>query len=321
MNSSDILVSVIICTHRRPDSLALALKSLEDDNNTQHNWEVLVVENDVEATKDVADVIEKFKPRLPIRWCLEPIPNLSRARNRGASEARGVYLAYIDDDCEVLPGWVSALLNDFQQYSPDFAGGPIYPLYRSPKPYWYKDEWEIRAYHGDKPKKVDSYFSGGNFLVKRDLAIKLGGFNEGLGMAGGKIAYGEETDLMIRAKEINPKLNTMYFPNAAVKHEVRANKMAIRWCIQSSWATGRDCITIGMGMEWLDSWPKILKSFLRANFLILSKIPYLSLIATADTFRPGRSIWRRYFKEHILNSVRDISCILRAAELRIKHNN
>lgn len=318
MNTPETFISVIACTHRRPQSLDMLLDSLTRQSWNGGGWELIVVENDTEPSPELADVVKKYERILPIRLCLEPIPNLSRARNLGMQEARGRYLAYLDDDDEALIGWLEALMVGCREYAPDFCGGPIYPLYRSPKPYWFKDEWGIHCYYGDVPVKTDKPFAGGNFVVKRELAGSLGGFREYLGMAGDKIAYGEETDLMMRAKDSNPDLTVVYLPEVAVRHEIRPEKMTMRWCLRSAWARGRDGVTMGMGMEWLGSWSGIIRVALHAVKRMILCLPRLIVLAVADIFRPGRSVWRRHVRERVADCIGEFSGAMRAAELRLK---
>jgi len=318
LNTPETFISVIACTHRRPQSLDMLLDSLTRQSWNGGGWELIVVENDTEPSPELADVVKKYERILPIMWCLEPIPNLSRARNLGAQEARGKYLAYLDDDAEAMPGWLEALMTGCREYAPDFCGGPSHPLYRTPKPYWFRDEWGIVYCYGDVPMKTDKPLGGMNFVVKRELALSLGGFRECLGMAGDKIAYGEEVDLMMRARNSNPDLTVVYLPEVAVRHEIRPEKMTIRWCLRSAWAIGRDIVTMGMGTGCLGSWSGIIRVALHAMKRMILCLPRLIVLAVADIFRPGRSVWRRYVKERLTDCIGEFSRAVRAAELRLK---
>lgn len=316
--SNDILVSIIICTHRRPDSLESALQSLVQEKWKGNDWEVLVIENDREPSAEVAEVLSRFAADLPLSCHLETIPNLSRARNLGAEKALGEYLAYIDDDVEVVPGWMNALFTGCREYHPDFLTGPSYPLYRSPKPYWYLDEWATACYHGDELKQVAEIPAGMNFIVKREIVLQLKGFRENLGMAGGKLAYGEETDIVCRTREARPDSITIYIPDLAVRHEIRSAKMTIRWNIRSAWASGRDGFYLGMNSHLTDSWPHIVKTTIRSVAFLIVRTPKALILAAADLFRPGRSIWRRYVKRHMGPEVIKLSVGVHATLSRLR---
>ncbi len=236
-----LLITVIICTYRRLDRLILSLNSLEHQTYNGFDWEVLVVENDIASTSAMNAVIENYKHKLPIRHILEPQVGLSKARNTGAHLANGEYLAYLDDDAEVAEDWLVTLTEACRSYIPDFCGGPSLPLYLSPKPDWYLDKYATSYVYGDVIQflKTGEWLGGMNFIVLKKLCSELGCFRTDLGMNGDKVAYGEETDLMIRAWKYNPQLKVLYHPKIAVRHEVRPEKMTLYWNIKAALAGGR----------------------------------------------------------------------------------
>lgn len=88
-------VSVLLPTRNRPAMLARALASLEAQ--TCRSWEAVVV-ND--GGEDVAGVLEPFRQRgLEIRLLVHPRAlGPAAARNTALTEARGRWIAYLDDD-------------------------------------------------------------------------------------------------------------------------------------------------------------------------------------------------------------------------------
>jgi GT2 family glycosyltransferase len=237
-------LSVIICTFRRYDRLDWALASLERQVCTESSWEVLVVENDTSGNPTMEAVCEKHKVRLPLRHVIEGQIGLSHARNTGVRLARGEYAAFLDDDAEAAEGWLAALFESCRRWRPEFCGGPSLPLYRSPKPAWYLDCYATSYMYGDKARWLGKgeMLGGMNFVVARRTWNNLGGFNPKLGMTGYKMAYGEESDLLMRAWEANPNLQVWYHPAASVRHEMRAEKMTVGWQLRSAWAGGRSSV-------------------------------------------------------------------------------
>ncbi|MGB9499906.1 MAG: glycosyltransferase [Dissulfuribacterales bacterium] len=88
------MVSIIIPTYNRPHQLETALKSIA--LQSYKNIEVVVV-ND--GGEDVSAVIGKFKDQLAIQYInCKQNRDRSAARNTGLKNARGEYIAYLDDD-------------------------------------------------------------------------------------------------------------------------------------------------------------------------------------------------------------------------------
>lgn len=98
------VVSVVVCTHRRPSGLAALLRSLVPQVSGRPSREIVVV-NDGTHDHAYAAVIAEFEGR--VRYDALPTPNgIAKARNRTAEFARGTYLVFTDDDCVVPPTWL-----------------------------------------------------------------------------------------------------------------------------------------------------------------------------------------------------------------------
>lgn len=99
------LATVVICTRDRPDQLAACLDALA--HQTFANFEIIVVDNG--SRESVGEICRAHG----VTCIHEPEPGLTRARNRGAREARGEVVAYIDDDAVAEPAWLDALAREF----------------------------------------------------------------------------------------------------------------------------------------------------------------------------------------------------------------
>ena len=102
------LATVAICTRDRAHLLKATIDSLL--RQTYRNMEVLLVDN--APSDDAAEqLVRTHYPRL--RYVREDRPGLDWARNRAIAEARGEFVAYIDDDAVADPAWLAALLAAF----------------------------------------------------------------------------------------------------------------------------------------------------------------------------------------------------------------
>ncbi|WP_404379856.1 glycosyltransferase family 2 protein [Caenispirillum salinarum] len=103
-------VSVVVPTFNRPDLLTRCLTSIVSQDVS--DMEVLVVD-DGQSAATAAAVAAFGDARL--RYLRQPENGgPARARNRGMAEARGAFIAFLDDDDEWLPGKVSRQLTAFE---------------------------------------------------------------------------------------------------------------------------------------------------------------------------------------------------------------
>jgi glycosyltransferase involved in cell wall biosynthesis len=233
------IISVVICTYNRANLLSQCLHSLGEQTLDNLLFEVLVINNNsTDNTQEIAESFSNISPNL--RVIIESKQGLSHARNRGASEAKGKYIAYLDDDCSVPKDWLETAQSIIAHQAPAAFGGPYYAFYLSPKPDWFKDEYGSHV-QGAEPKALypEEFLDGGNFFINRELLLNLGGFNPVLGMTGSTFGYGEETELQLRIRNEYPDSSLMYFPQLFVYHLVRKEKMIITSIIYQSFQRGR----------------------------------------------------------------------------------
>ena len=237
MKSDTPLVSVVICTHNRARLLASALRSVCAQTASPDLYEVLVVDND--STDNTRMVVEDYaRPLSNVRYALERRLGLSHARNRGWREARGAYVAYMDDDATAAPAWLGELLKVIgRPEPPDILGGPYAPFYLTDKPTWYRDAYgAFDLGEREMPVLRAPFLCGSNIAVRRAVLRALGGFRPELGMRGADVAYGEETELQMRALKAGFRI--MHVPTMRVLHLVPPGKMTLRWLVRSSWNKG-----------------------------------------------------------------------------------
>lgn len=236
-----MLISVVVCTYNRCGLLEQVMKTLTSQTLLGDQFEILVIDNNSkDNTPTVVAHIIKEKPKISIRYILETKQGLSHARNRGWNEAKGEYIAYIDDDCKAPKQWLEVAKRIIDQYSPAIFGGPYYAFYNSPKPKWFKDSYASHTL-GEKSHPIghDEFVSGGNIFFRKSLLQKIGGFDPKLGMMGNKIAYGEETALQIYARDSMPNELIYYDPELYVYHLVRPEKMSLKWILRQQFSHGR----------------------------------------------------------------------------------
>jgi glucosyl-dolichyl phosphate glucuronosyltransferase len=238
------LISVVVCTYNRADLIAGCLESLVEQTADVSLFEVIVVDNN--STDDTIQIVENCTHLSNLRLVKEQEQGLSYARNRGFQEAKGTYVAYLDDDARAEKHYIENIhdLINHSSTTIDCFGGPILPFYTSHKPDWFKDSYETRRLRPEaeflKPKQS---FSGSNMIWNRELLIELGGFNPEFGVKGKQLILGEETDLFNRLwKVMEPSL--LFSPDLVVYHWVPSHKLKICYRVKRAFAIGQALASI-----------------------------------------------------------------------------
>lgn len=236
-------ISVVVCTYNRADLLREVLRDLCNQDYPKSQYEILVVDNN--SIDNTRNIIEAFcKQYQNVRYILETHQGHTYARNRGWLEAKGSYVGYVDDDCQLPPQWVKVAEEVIKHIAPAAFGGPYFPLYKSPKPPWFKDRYASRYVSDNvgreaRPLKQDEYLDGMNIFFRRSMLQELNGFKNNLGMSGKKIGYGDETELLMRIRKVMPTELIYYEPKLFVHHLVRPEKMTLCWIVRSFFADGQ----------------------------------------------------------------------------------
>ena len=142
--------------------------------------------------------------------------------NRGAAPARGEYLVLLNNDTQVQPGWLNALIKTFQSFPDAGLVGSrlIYPDGRQQEAgaIIFRDGSAWNYGHLDDPYKPKysylrepDYVSGASLAIRRELFEKLGGFDAHFAPA-----YYEDVDLAFRVRSAGYRV--FYQPLSRVVH-------------------------------------------------------------------------------------------------------
>ncbi len=227
-------LSIIVCTYNREKYLSRCLDGLAKQNNIDpQSFEILLIDNkSTDNTKTICNNFISQNKTLNIRYIFEETPGLSNARNRGWNEAKGTFVAYIDDDAIPATEWTQealSLINRHKNKNLGAFGGPVVRYAEVPLPNWVPDDYgNFDAGLTEKP--ITSLF-GCNMVIKKSLLEQFGGFNPNLGMHGKKIAYGEEDEIFI--KMLNANIPILYSPGIKVQHLLRDYQLKMIWRLKS----------------------------------------------------------------------------------------
>ncbi len=204
-------VSVVIPVRNRAAEIKLCLESLLEVAYPKEKLQIVVVDD---ASEDeTVDVVSRFPVRVER---MTKRQGASACRNRGARQADGETLLFVDSDCVVDSMWLLEITSVFEDPQVGAAGGLVdsyddtEPLDRYEK---VKSPLQVEIRCNDSTLKSKFfYLPSCNFAVRRELFLKVGGFNEAL-------EVGEDVDLCWRIMDSNRSIE--FRPSARVLHRHR----------------------------------------------------------------------------------------------------
>ncbi len=183
-NTQKTLVSVCLCTFRRPHVIK-TLESLAVQDLPAHiALEIIVVDNDARASgRDAVAAFAAHSPH-PVRYDVEPVQNISRARNRCLDLARGAWIAILDDDEIAAPDWIANHLDTARRLGADILIGKINARFDAAPPPWIgQSRLFVRALGGiGQPVKCAS--TGNAFVRAAPIRVRGLRFDPDYGLAG-----------------------------------------------------------------------------------------------------------------------------------------
>ncbi len=234
-------ISAIICTHNRDEYLGAAIDTLLDQDFD--NYEVIVVDN--ASTDQTRAVVEARLSHPRLQYIYEATLGLSAARNAGAQAAQGEILAYLDDDAEASRGWLTALLEIYDQ-NPKvaIAGGRVTLIWpeNHTQPAWLSVNMTGNLGAYDLGNEITYITQPGltprglNYSIKADFLEEIGGFDTKLGRVGKNLLSNEE--LYMTEKALKLDYQVAYLPHALVAHNVAPGRLAPTWFMRRSWWQG-----------------------------------------------------------------------------------
>jgi GT2 family glycosyltransferase/2-polyprenyl-3-methyl-5-hydroxy-6-metoxy-1,4-benzoquinol methylase/glycosyltransferase involved in cell wall biosynthesis len=217
LTSASPQVSVIIPVYGKVEFTLRCLVSIAN-NPPEAAFEVIVVDDC--SPDDSFDVLSNVKGIRLLRN--EENQGFIRSCNQGAKAANGNYLHFLNNDTEVTPGWMDALLRTFHEFSGTGLAGSklVYPdgrLQEAGGIIWQDGSaWNFGRFQDPQlpvynyAREVD-YCSGASIMVPKALFDELGGFDEHY-----LPAYCEDSDLALKVRDKGYRV--IYQPLSTVIH-------------------------------------------------------------------------------------------------------
>ena len=253
-------VPISVCVPAtRPDTIGATVRAIR--RQTWTDWELLVLGQGAEEPMHAA-VVEAAAGDARVQHVHLSGRGLSLARNAALAHASGAVIAFTDDDCEPRDGWLASIGSAFRD-DPELGlvgGAVVTPaalgwLTTCPTVSPAEAVYDPAQAPRRPPQGWD--WIGANFAIRRDVAQRLGRFDECLG-AGADFPAAEDTDYKLRLEAAGVRMLTT--PRATVVH---TNGVRHGWKAmlnsQRNYATGNGGMAGKLtlmgdarGQEWLE---------------------------------------------------------------------
>ncbi len=130
-------ITVCICTYRRKELLTRLLESLNgQETDGLFSFSVVIADND--QAESARATVTELAPRLgyPIEYCVEPRKNIALVRNKAVAQAKGDFIAFIDDDEFPVSEWLKHAITSCQRLKVAGVLGPVEPHFDEDPPGW-----------------------------------------------------------------------------------------------------------------------------------------------------------------------------------------
>jgi len=199
-------LTIVIPTYGRDEVLLETIKHVFA--LSPPSSEILVIDQTEKHSSEVSDALEAWQASGWIRWLRQKSPSIPGAMNRGLLEATYPFVLFLDDDIIPHSGLVEAHARALEETSAALVAGRIIQPWQVGRDFSGDDDFHFATI---RPAWIQD-FMGGNFSVRRDIALGLGGFDERFV----RVAYNFEAEFAHRLRRACYRI--YYEPTACIDH-------------------------------------------------------------------------------------------------------
>jgi glucosyl-dolichyl phosphate glucuronosyltransferase len=235
VNASDTTIAICTYTEDRYPLIVEAIKSAE--RQVGHPA-VLVV---VDYNEPLRSRLGGDFPHLDVVANTET-RGLSGGRNTAMAHCRTAALGFLDDDGVLEEDWTTKLTAAMDGGSIVAAGSRVIPRWETERPRWLVPEfdWVMGCSYRGLPTEASAVRNpfGGSMVLRVADAVRAGGFRSDLGRIGSTPLGCEETDLFLRMRGLDRSLESMYVPDAIMRHFVPDSRCTMRYYMRRCYGEG-----------------------------------------------------------------------------------
>ncbi|WP_189603569.1 glycosyltransferase family 2 protein [Salinimicrobium marinum] len=196
-----MLISIIIPTYNRKDSLSRSIKSVLDQTN--EDWELIIIDD---GSRDgTGEGLEPYLVDERVKYYYQPHQGVAVARNFGVEKSKGSYIVFLDSDDTFYPELIHFLQScNISKY--DLVCWEVLKIIDGKEELW-KPRKLSRFYNN-----IQASFLAGSVGYKKSLFLKVGGYDPAMD-------FGENYELGFRISREN-KLKIKIINKPLLKYNV-----------------------------------------------------------------------------------------------------
>ncbi len=214
-----IYYSVIVPSYNRKEEIRELLDSFTRLNFPADRYELIIADDG--STDGTETLVKQFQQHCSfnLKFFRQENQGPGAARNMGMEKACGDFFIFIDSDCTVSPGWLSAVDNALHAEQADAFGGPDagrddFPALLKAINYSMTSFITTGGIRGHKKKRLGKFYPRSfNMGLSRQVYEKIGGF--------GKLRHGQDIEFSHRI--INSGAKVILAEDAVVFHKRRTS--------------------------------------------------------------------------------------------------
>jgi glucosyl-dolichyl phosphate glucuronosyltransferase len=237
----EVAIDIVICTYNRAANLDQVLFALSTHRVDAVVWSVLVIDN--ASTDSTADVVDAHRSRrqLPgLRRVRENEHGLTPARRRGVRETNAPWIAFVDDDNLLEPGWLDAIAQAIRSHPQAGAvGGRVVLDWERPPPAFFKRFGFCFAEQepGAAACELGSLVGAG-MVVSRKALVECGWLERPLlaDRVGRRLVSGGDVEIAQRIRGGGYPL--WFTPEAVLRHRIPRDRISWRYLLRANYGLG-----------------------------------------------------------------------------------
>jgi GT2 family glycosyltransferase len=251
--------SIVIPTHDRCSLLERALEHLAAQTYDISRIEVIVILDG--CTDGTEEMLRSREWPFSLRYATQEQRGAGASRNAGAQIAQAPVMIFVDDDIMVAPDFVEQHLHAYGDGTTSVVIGLLAPDPSADVPGWWRwVEWQLdkqyKAMQAGRRSVGGRALYSGNFSVKRETFLRVGGFDE-------ELPHSEDVELGLRLERDGAKFHLA--PDAKGAHW--GHRTYATW-LTMAYKYGRWDGALAVNPQYPFAWEQLFAAYRRRSLLL-----------------------------------------------------